>query len=115
MKKYECVFIFDPGESQSEIKNTINAVSEIIKKQGGVVENIEEWGRRKMAHPIKKKLEGYYALYNLSLEPKSVKTINGQLLLNDQILRWMFVRQDEKALNQTKEKQPTESKSEQAS
>ena len=63
-------------------------------KAGGTVDNLDIWGRRRLAYDIKKKSEGIYAVINLTADPAVVKELDRQFTLNEQILRTKVIRPD---------------------
>ena len=93
MTDYEGIFIVDTGTKDNP-KDTIDWLTRSIQKQGGTVEKINEWGRRKLAYPIKKKRDGYYALFDFKLGPDKVALLQGQCRLNEQLLKYMIIRKE---------------------
>ena len=70
------------------------AVADVIRKDGGSVESVDVWGRRRMAYEIKKNAEGIYAVVSLNAEPATVKELDRQLTLNESVLRTKVIRPD---------------------
>ena len=66
----------------------------MIRKDGGSIESLDVWGRRRMAYEIKKNAEGIYAVIQLTAEPATVKEFDRQLTLNESILRTKVLRPD---------------------
>ena len=66
----------------------------MIRKDGGSIESLDVWGRRRMAYEIKKNAEGIYAVIKLTAEPATVKEFDRQLTLNESILRTKVMRPD---------------------
>ncbi|MBM3149153.1 MAG: 30S ribosomal protein S6 [Chloroflexi bacterium] len=95
MPSYELVFILSPDVTDEEVPNAINRVSDIIKKVGGSVNEIAQWGRKKMAYPIKKFAEGNYMLAKLELKPASIRELETSLRLSGEVLRHLLIRLDE--------------------
>lgn len=67
----------------------------IVRKEGGTVEKLDIWGRRKLAYDVKKKSEGIYAIIDLTATPAVVKELDRQLTLNESILRTKVIRPDQ--------------------
>jgi small subunit ribosomal protein S6 len=65
-----------------------------LTKAGGTVDNLEVWGRRRLAYDIRKKSEGIYAVVNITAEPAVVKELDRQFTLNEQIMRTKVIRPD---------------------
>ena len=87
--------ILDPSLEERTVAPSLDKyLDNVIKKDGGSVENVEVWGRRRLAYEIKKHQEGIYAVVNLTAEPDSVKELDRQLTLNESILRTKVIRPD---------------------
>lgn len=95
MRNYEGVFIINPELNADTTKATVTQVQDLISKNGGRVEGLQEWGRRRLAYKIGKKNEGHYVLLNFQIDPKQTKKLEQSLRLNDQILRYLLVNKDE--------------------
>ena len=66
----------------------------VITKGGGTVDNLDIWGRRRLAYEIRKKSEGIYAVINLTAEPSDVKELDRQFTINESIMRTKVIRPD---------------------
>jgi small subunit ribosomal protein S6 len=96
MRAYEVMVILDPSLDERTIEPSLDKYLNVIRKDGGTVENVDVWGRRRMAYEIKKNAEGIYAVVNLTAEPATVKEFDRQLTLNESILRTKVMRPDAK-------------------
>jgi small subunit ribosomal protein S6 len=94
MRKYEVVVIIDPGVDDRQVNGLLDKPLAGLTKAGGTVDNIDIWGRRRLAYEINKKSEGIYAVINLSAEPAVVKEMDRQFTLNEQIMRTKVIRPD---------------------
>ncbi len=94
MRSYEMMVIVNADLEDSEISETLEKLSNIIKSNGGEVEKIDEWGRRTMAYEIRHKKEGYYAVYYFKGDNELPEKIRRELRLNQDLLRGMIVRRD---------------------
>jgi small subunit ribosomal protein S6 len=95
-RKYEIGFIIDPEAVEEEIKKIIDSIVAIIKKAKGTVENIDEWGRRKLAYPIQKHNEGFYVFINTEVEGTAFLNIERRLKLTEKVMRFVVLRLDDK-------------------
>ena len=68
----------------------------MIKKDGGSVDKVDIWGKRRLAYEINKHTEGIYAVVDLKAEPKSVLELDRQLNLNESVLRTKVLRPEER-------------------
>ena len=95
MRNYEGVFIIDPDLSNDVSKGVVAQIQELVTKGGGRVDNLQEWGKKRLAYKIHKKHEGIYLLLNFQMDPKHTKKFEQMLRLNDQVLRFLLVNKDE--------------------
>ena len=94
MRAYEVMVILDPSLDERTIEPSLDKYLNVIRKDGGSVESVDVWGRRRMAYEIKKNAEGIYAVVNLTAEPATVRELDRQLTLNESILRTKVMRPD---------------------
>ena len=94
MRAYEVRVILDPSLDERTIEPSLDKYLNVIRKDGGSIESLDVWGRRRMAYEIKKNAEGIYAVINLTAEPATVKEFDRQLTLNESILRTKVMRPD---------------------
>ena len=94
MNKYELVLIFKP-ELSEEDRNTVFSRIQRVSDENGKLEEVHDWGKRKLAYEINYIKEGYYYIVNFDLDPQFVKEIERRCRLFDQIIRYMVVRVDE--------------------
>ncbi|MEZ5093594.1 30S ribosomal protein S6 [Nocardioides sp.] len=93
MRAYEVMVILDPNLDERTVEPSLDKyLTNVIKKDGGSVDNIDVWGRRRMAYEINKNAEGIYAVITLTAEPDSVKELDRQFTLNESILRTKVLR-----------------------
>jgi small subunit ribosomal protein S6 len=94
--KYELIYIIDTEVDEEARKQLIARYSELIEQNGGTVEKVEEWGKRRLAYEIDYKTEGYYVLLNYTASPEVPREIERNLEISDHILRYLTVRVEEK-------------------
>ncbi len=94
MRKYEMMVIVDPDIGEERVEKKIIEIKEFLEKNGAKLESIEEWGHRKFAYPIKKKDEGYYAIFYFEAEPETSLVIRHKIELDREILRQMIIRRE---------------------
>ena len=82
MRNYEVMVILDPSLDERTIEPSLDKYLNVIRKDGGSVESVDVWGRRRMAYEI------------LKAEPATVKEFDRQLTLNESILRTKVLRPD---------------------
>ncbi|MCY6356363.1 30S ribosomal protein S6 [Clostridium sp. ZS2-4] len=91
MRNYETLFILQPSLDEEAIKANIEKFTGVIENGGGVVENVDEWGRRKLAYPIKKINEGYYTLINFKSNTELPKELERVFRITDGVMRFMVI------------------------
>lgn len=84
MRNYELVCIFDPNNSAAMTEDIKN----IVTSQGAVVNEVEEWGSKRLAYEIDRHKDGYYVLYHMSAEPAVIKPLDHDLRLREDIIRF---------------------------
>src|SRR4030042_18452 len=88
---YELVYIVNPGINEEILPETINKVNDVVKKAGGTVLEVTQWGRKKLAYPVKKYTEGSYILSRVQTDPAALKKIDATLKMDDDILRHLII------------------------
>ena len=94
LRAYEVMVILDPDLEERTVEPSLDKYLNVVRKDGGTVENVDVWGRRRLAYEIKKNAEGIYAVIDLSAEPATVKELDRQLSLNESVLRTKVMRPD---------------------
>ena len=92
MRAYEVMVILDPSLEERTIEPSLDKYLNVVRKDGGSVEKVDVWGRRRLAYEVKKNAEGIYAVITLSAEPATVKELDRQLTLNESVLRTKVLR-----------------------
>ena len=94
MRTYEVVVIIDPEVDDRQVNGLLEKPLAGLTKAGGTVDQIDVWGRRKLAYDIQKKSEGIYAVITVTAEPAVVKELDRQFTLNERIMRTKVIRPD---------------------
>jgi small subunit ribosomal protein S6 len=92
LRRYEVMVILDPDLEERTVGPSLDQYLNLVRQDGGNVENVDIWGRRRMAYDIEKKSEGIYAVIELDAEPATVKELDRQLTLNESVLRTKVIR-----------------------
>lgn len=90
------MIILDPSLDERTIAPSIDAFLNVVKSDGGQVEKVDVWGRRRLAYEIDKHGEGIYAVIDLQAAPASVQELDRQLNLNESVLRTKVLRPDQR-------------------
>jgi small subunit ribosomal protein S6 len=94
--RYEIGFIITPEVNEEEVKKIIESITGTITKAKGVIENLDEWGRKKLAFPIQKNLEGYYVFVQTEVDGAVIATLERRLKQMEKVLRFITLRLDDK-------------------
>ena len=92
MRHYELMVILDPDLEERTIAPSLDTFLNVIKTDGGTVDKVDIWGRRRLSFEINKKAEGIYAVVDLQAEPATMKELDRQLNLNEAVLRTKVMR-----------------------
>ena len=93
MNKYETIIILNSNLEEEATKSAISKVTDLIAKHG-TVESTEEWGKKRLAYPIKKQNEGYYVLINFSSNPDFIDELERVYNITDEIIKHIVVKKD---------------------
>lgn len=96
MRKYEVMVILDPDLEERTVQPSLETFLNVVRADGGTVDNVDIWGRRRLAYEIKKKSDGIYVVIDLTCKIETVKELDRQLSLNEAVLRTKVVRAAEK-------------------
>jgi small subunit ribosomal protein S6 len=92
VRDYELVVIISPEVAEEQIPATLEKISRFIMERGGSITEVNQWGRRKLAYPIKNFMEGNYVLTHFKIEPRLTADLEASLGISEEILRHLLVR-----------------------
>ena len=92
MNQYEVMYVIDPALEDSARIELINRFSDLVKKNGGEVDRVDEWGKRRLAYAIQYKTEGYYVLMYIKAPADLPREIERNMQISDSVLRYLTVR-----------------------
>jgi small subunit ribosomal protein S6 len=84
--------ILDPDLEERTVAPSLDQFLTVVRNDGGTVDNVDIWGRRRLAYEIDKRVEGIYAVIDLQAESGTVAELDRQLNLNDAVLRTKVIR-----------------------
>ena len=93
MRKYETIFILNPSFDEETVKANIEKFKGVIENGGGTVENVDFWGKRKLAYEIAKVSEGYYTLVNLTAGLELPRELDRIFRITDGVIRHIIVNE----------------------
>lgn len=92
MRHYELMVILDPSLDERTVAPSLDTFLNVVRKDGGSVDNVDIWGKRRLAYEIAKNSEGIYAVIDLKATPDTVNELDRQLGLNESVLRTKVLR-----------------------
>jgi small subunit ribosomal protein S6 len=94
MRRYEMMVILDPQLDERTVAPSLDQYLSVVKTQGGKIEKVDVWGKRRLSYEINKHTEGIYAVLDLSCTPAAVAELDRQLSLSESVLRTKVLRRD---------------------
>lgn len=95
MHQYELMVILDPEIDERTVAPSLDKFLNVIRNDGGTVDAVDVWGRRRLAYEIAKKSEGIYAVVQLTANPAATVELDRQLGLSEAVLRTKVLRAEE--------------------
>lgn len=92
MNKYESMYILKPNLDEETRKSLIEKFKSLVEENGGKVENVDEWGMRKLAYEINYITEGYYVLMTFESSPEFPEELERNYNINDNVMRYNVIR-----------------------
>ncbi len=92
MRQYELMVILDPETEERTVDKTMEKFLTVVKNDGGTVDNVDIWGRRRLAYDIQKKSEGIYVVVTMTAEPATAQELDRQLGLSESVMRTKLLR-----------------------
>ena len=96
VKAYELLLLIDPTLDEEAIAAIGERVQAAITAEGGVVDEVDDWGKRPLAYEINKQKDGYYQLVNFHHEPFAIAEVERVLRITDGIVRYIVVVREDK-------------------
>ncbi len=97
MHKYELMVILDPELDERTVQPSLDQFLTVIREDGGTVDSLDIWGKRRLAYEIQKKSEGIYAVVNFTATPAATAELDRQLRLNEAVMRTKVLRAEDVA------------------
>ena len=94
VRQYEMMVIFDPTLDERTIAPSLDTLLNVVREEGGKVDKVDVWGKRRLAYDINKRSEGIYVVIDMTTTPDVALEITRQMNLNESILRTKLQRPD---------------------
>jgi small subunit ribosomal protein S6 len=95
MHQYELMVILDPEVDERTVGPSLDKFLGVIRNDGGTIDNVDIWGRRRLAYEINKKSEGIYAVVNFTANSDATIELDRQLKLSEAVMRTKVLRAEE--------------------
>jgi len=95
MPQYEMVFIVQPEMEEEPLTALVEKISQNISDLEGQVPQVDSWGKRRLAYAIQKHWDGFYFLMQMELPAQAVRSLERNLKLMEDVIRYLIVRKDE--------------------
>ena len=93
--QYELMVILDPEIDERTVAPSLDKFLNVIRNDGGTIDNVDVWGRRRLAYEINKKTEGIYAIVNFTANSSATVELDRQLKLSEAVMRTKVLRAEE--------------------
>lgn len=104
MRHYEVMVILDAGLEEDDIRTIVDRATQAITSNGGTVDKVDRWGKRRFAYEVHHRSEGYYVLMEANAEPAAVESLDRVLGLADEVVRHKVIRLPEKVVGKRSSK-----------
>jgi small subunit ribosomal protein S6 len=93
--QYELMVILDPEIDERTVAPSLDKFLNVIRNDGGTVDKVDIWGRRRLAYEINKKTEGIYAVVDFTATSAATQELDRQLKLSEAVMRTKVLRAEE--------------------
>ena len=116
MREYETVFVLAPTLSEEEVEETVASFTGVAEEKGAKVIDIDNWGKRRLAFPVKKHKEGVYVVFRVQEEAvEAVTELERRFKVSDSVIRFLSIRVDEELRKAENSRQKRKQRSKEAS
>lgn len=95
MSKYELTVVVSAKIEDDERAAVIDKCKALVERFGGTITNVDEWGKKKLAYEVQKMSEAYYYFIQFDAESSVPATVEQDVRIMDNVLRFLCVRKDE--------------------
>ena len=84
--------VISPEVEGEKLDATIDSMSQLITGKGGIISEVERWGKRRLAYPIKRFIDGSYVLFRFKFQPALSKEVEASLRISEEVLRHLLIK-----------------------
>ncbi len=99
-RDYELGFILHPEVSEEQSNAILERIQQVVNNHDGQVVRVSQWGRRRLAYPIRHQRDGFYVFFDMILAPETVSELDRNLKVTEEVLRHIIIRRDPKIVQQ---------------
>ena len=92
LQDYELVYILSPEMTDEVMESKIESINQFITTRNGVVDDVEKWGKKKLAYPLKHFIEGSYCLTKFKISPTRCRELEANLKISEEVLRHLLIK-----------------------
>ena len=94
LRDYELTLVVSPELTEEKFKANVENVNKFITGKGGVIGDVQWWGKKRLAYPIKHFIDGYYVLVRFKSEATLNRELEASLEISEEVIRYLLVRMD---------------------
>ena len=94
MRAYELMLLLNPQLEEEAVEAVIQKTTEIVTSRNGEIENIDRWGKRKLAYEVQDLTEGFYVVIRFKADNEATTEVDRVLKITEEVLRFLLVRKD---------------------
>ena len=91
LRDYELTVVIAPETSEEKLEALIESISRYVTDREGTVSDVQKWGKRKLAYPIKHFIEGFYVLFQFKMKPQDGRELENNLRISEEVLRHLLI------------------------
>jgi small subunit ribosomal protein S6 len=95
LRDYELVLVLSPEMAEEDVTASVERLRQTISQGGGEVVDVNIWGRRRLAYPIKRHMEGNYIVTQVRLDPSAVSGLESGFRISDEVIRHLIIRSEQ--------------------
>jgi len=92
LREYELVLIINPEVGEEALKARIESLNKLVTSDGGAIASVNQWGKKKLAYPVKHFLEGHYVFAQLKMKPATSKQLEANLKISEEVIRYLLIK-----------------------
>lgn len=95
LRDYELIVVLSPEIGDDVIESSIEKVQQSVTTRGGEIKEVKHWGRRRLAYPIRRHMEGNYVESQVRLDPEQISSLEANLRISEEVIRHLIVKAGE--------------------